>query len=298
MEISEFHPFKSAKLRDSFLKEYDQRAENWPVPSETKMIDTPYGRTFVRICGPENAKPLVLLHGAGANSLMWIPSVEALSAHFRIYAIDDLYGRGRSISARAIKDSSSYTDWLNDLFNALELGNDISLMGASYGGWQVSQYALRFPERLNKIVLIAPGATVLPLPIANLARLLLAFLFPRYLGRYLLWLFTDWAKKDKPAMDAFIQNFLSASRCFKFRLMPKPTVLTDSELKHITLPTLFLVGANEKTFTAQAAVKRLNTVAPQIKTEIVPNAGHDLISVQTEMVNRKVLEFLTGSAHR
>jgi len=30
-------------------------AEGKTKPTATKMIDTPYGRTFVRICGPENA---------------------------------------------------------------------------------------------------------------------------------------------------------------------------------------------------------------------------------------------------
>jgi len=122
MEICEYHPFKSAELRDKFLKDYDQRAKNWPVPSETIMVDTSYGKTFVRICGPTDAKPLVLLHGAGTNSLMWTGNIGPLSAHFRVYAIDDLYGDGRSIYTRAIKDSNDYVNWLNELFNALKLG--------------------------------------------------------------------------------------------------------------------------------------------------------------------------------
>jgi hypothetical protein len=53
-----------------------------------------------------------------------------------------------------------------------------------------------------------------------------------------------------------------------------------------------LVGENEKIYSAQKAVQRLNTVAPQIKAEIIPKAGHDLTFVQAEMVTRKVLEFL------
>ena len=45
-------------------------------------------------------------------------------------------------------------------------------------------------------------------------------------------------------------------------------------------------------YSAEKAVRRLNTFAPQIKTEIIPGAGHDLTLVQAELVNRKVLEFL------
>jgi len=65
------------------------------------------------------------------------------------------------------------------------------------------------------------------------------------------------------------------------------------------VPTLFLVGENEKIYSAKKAVQRLNEVAPQIETEVIPNAGHDLTIVQAEMVNRKVLEFLkTTVAHK
>jgi len=45
-------------------------------------------------------------------------------------------------------------------------------------------------------------------------------------------------------------------------------------------------------YSAEKAVRRLNTVAPQITTEIIPGAGHDLTLVQAEVVNRTVLEFL------
>ena len=83
-----------------------------------------------------------------------------------------------------------------------------------------------------------------------------------------------------------------ALRCFKAKRMVNPTVLEDAELRSIKVPALYLVGENEKIYSAQKAVERLNTVAPQIRTEIIPNAGHDLTMVQAEMVNRKVLEFL------
>jgi len=43
---------------------------------------------------------------------------------------------------------------------------------------------------------------------------------------------------------------------------------------------------------ASKAIERLNEIAPQIITEVIPSAGHDLTIVQAEMVNTKVLEFL------
>jgi pimeloyl-ACP methyl ester carboxylesterase len=74
--------------------------------------------------------------------------------------------------------------------------------------------------------------------------------------------------------------------------MVNPTVLTDEELRSINVPALYLVGENEKIYSASKAIERLNEIAPQIKTEVIPHAGHDMTIVQSEMVNGIVLEFL------
>jgi pimeloyl-ACP methyl ester carboxylesterase len=84
------------------------------------------------------------------------------------------------------------------------------------------------------------------------------------------------------------------SRCFK-TLPIKPTVLDDTDLQNIKVPTLYLVGENEKIYSGKKAIQRLNNVAPHIETELIPNAGHDLLIVQAEMVNKKVMEFLKQS---
>lgn len=141
MEITEYHPFKSHDAKEKYLKLYDQVAKSWPVPSETKMVDMSYGKTFVRISGPTDVPPLVLLHGAGSNSLTWIPNIKYLSKHFRTYAVDDIYSNGRSIYTKPVNDANDFVAWLDDLFNALELGNDINLMGLSYGSWIITIYA-------------------------------------------------------------------------------------------------------------------------------------------------------------
>ena len=61
------------------------------------------------------------------------------------------------------------------------------------------------------------------------------------------------------------------------------------------VPTLFLVGESEKIYDPLRAVGRLNSVAPQIQTEIILGAGHDLTIVQAGAVNTKILAFLSGS---
>lgn len=70
------------------------------------------------------------------------------------------------------------------------------------------------------------------------------------------------------------------------------TILNDKAWQSFKIPVLFMVGENEKMYPAQKAVSRLNRVAPQVKTEIIPRAGHDLTFVQADTVNSRILEFL------
>ena len=125
---------------------------------------------------------------------------------------------------------------------------------------------------------------------------MIGFLPHRAFARsFMRWLAQDLVRKDEAgrmmAEEMADEAFL-AMRCFKPKLMVYPTVLKDKALQGISVPALYLVGENEKLYSARKAIQLLNSVAPRIKTEIIPGAGHDLTIVQADMVNRKVLEFL------
>lgn len=296
MEISAYHPFRSEKAKVEYLNYYDMKAKEWPVLSETTMVSTSYGQTHIRINGPSDAQALVLLPGMGANLLMWLPNIEALSASFHTYAVDNIYDYGRSIYTRIIHNPDDFLEWLDELFNSLDFKGEINLMGMSYGAWLASLYALRFPNRLNRIVLLAPAATVLPVRLGFFVHLTLSLLPMRYFTkRTIYWGAEDLAKIDQLSVEDTVDHSLLARRCFKPKQMVPPTVLSDMELQNIKVPALFLVGENEKLYSAQKSVERLKKVAPQIRTEVIPNAGHDFAVVQAETVNKKVLEFLKQS---
>ncbi|HSB66809.1 MAG TPA: alpha/beta hydrolase [Anaerolineales bacterium] len=294
MNLPAYHPFRTARAKEEHLALYDLRAQQWPVASETRMVETSYGQTFVRISGAANEQPLILLHGASANSLMWMQNAETLSTCYKIYAVDNIYDYGRSVYTRPIKGPDGFVNWLDELFTTLSLGDQIYLMGMSYGGWLTSLYALRFPNHIAKIVIMAPAATVLPMRLEFWIRALLSGLHHHLLKNFLYWLLGDgvYDKTAQKLVEEGINDVMVASRCFKPKAAVVPTVLTDQELQGLQMPALYVVGEHEKIYSAQKAVQRLKTVAPQIKTEIIPGVGHNVVLVQAEMVNRKVLEFL------
>ena len=295
-----YHPFRSAAAKAEYLAHYDAAVETWPIPSEGQMVETSYGQTFVRISGPAAAPPLILFPGAGGSSLQWRLSIEALSKSHRTYAVDGLINLGcvgRSVYTQAITDAAEAMAWLDDLFAELGLTDNITLVGASHGGWLASQYALHAPQRLSKVVLVAPAGTVLPFRAAYIARTILISIFPSrnmYL-RFFKWSFKDLAQQNGPFLEMMADDFLLSARCFEPinpKALPRLTAMSDEELQRMTTPTLFLVGENEVLYSASKAVARLKELAPEIETAVIPKAGHDLLLVQAEMVHQKIEAFL------
>lgn len=291
-----YHPFRSVRAKEQYQKFYDQKAACWPVPVEGKIVSTSYGKTFIHVSGMPGAQPLVLLPGGSTNSLMWWPNIKEFSSHFETYAVDNLYDFGKSVYTKKPQNPDDIVTWLNELFDTLGLGTNINLIGLSLGGWMASLYAIHFPERVKKIVLIAPANTILMIrPEFGLRAISTRLPFRFFTRRFIYWLFRDLVIKDsagKQVTDDMIDEMYFSFRSFQSMPLITPTVLTDDELQNSKVPTLFLVGENEKIYSAQAAVERIHRLAPQWKTDIIPSAGHDLTFSRTDIVNKKVVEFL------
>jgi len=289
------HPFKSQKAKEAYLKYYDEKAEQWPITSETQFVDTSFGQTFVRISGPKNSPSLVLLPGDTVNSLDWMPLIEDLSKDYRTYAIDHIYDNGRSIYTCPIKKPDDLVQWLDEFFTELELDN-INFMGYSYGGWQASLFALSYPERLNKLILLSPASLLRPRIKLLIRAILQYFIHTHYMvKKYCYWMYADSVRKNeetKKYIDDMITEEILARKCFKKRKLVNPTVLTDKDWQNLKVPTLFLTGENEVIYSAEKAIQHLNDLNPDIKTATASDAGHDLPIVKPEWVTTEVLKFL------
>jgi pimeloyl-ACP methyl ester carboxylesterase len=296
MKAPTAHPFRSVECQAQYQALYASRARAWPVPNETRLLDTPSGRTCVRLSGRQSDPPLVLLHGARGNSLMWIPNIAALSARYRTSAVDTIGETGLSVSRRRIRRPDQLMAWLDEVLAELSPGAPANLCGMSYGGWLAVEYALRYPARVRKVVLLAPAATVQPVSRAMLVRAALTLLpgiaFRR---RFYYWLLHDAVlsgPEGRARVDEYVEDWAMAERCFRQLLLVPAGVLSDQALGSLSVPALYLVGENEKVYPARKAVQRLQRVAPQIQAKLIAGAGHDLWMVQPEAVTTAVLSFL------
>ena len=110
---------------------------------------------------------LVLLHGYGAGLGFFYRNFEGLSRlpGWRIYALD-LLGMGRSsrpqfrIRAKDRQNQvSEAEDWFIDALEEWRINRKIerfTLLGHSLGGYMAVAYALKYPGRLNKLILASP----------------------------------------------------------------------------------------------------------------------------------------------
>ena len=135
---------------------YDRALEKWPVPYQTKYVPTAYGDTHVIISGPETGDPLVLLHGYATSSTVWRPNIAALANRYRVYALDLMPNLGKSRVKRIFSDRAEFAEWLTEVLDELQI-EQADMMGQSMGGFLTTSYALEKPDRLKKIVLLAPG---------------------------------------------------------------------------------------------------------------------------------------------
>lgn len=135
-----------------------------PPPSlhslASRWIDTPLARFhYVREgAGP----PLVLLAPGGSWLFAWEDQVRRLAASHTVYAVD-LPGQGFTElrSERFAWDLDAMTGAIDSFIGALGLER-VSLAGNSWsGGWALA-YAQRHPERVNRLVLLAPSGLAEP----------------------------------------------------------------------------------------------------------------------------------------
>jgi pimeloyl-ACP methyl ester carboxylesterase len=258
------------------------------------MVSTTFGDTFVRVQGPADGPPLVLLPGDSESSLSWIPVIEAFASEHRVYALDHINDIGRSIYRRQPRRPDDFVRWLDELFDELHV-DDVRLVAHSYGAWQAALYALEFPERLDRLVLLSPPATVLRARLGLLARAVLYGTFPRrfIVRRYHYWFAPECVRHDvtRARIDEMIEEDILARRCFKRRKFVLPTVLSDEDWQRLAVPTLFLVGRNDVVYPGERAVQRLAAVAPHVKTEIT-DGDHHLTITRPDWVIQHVLGFL------
>ncbi|WP_024800864.1 4,5:9,10-diseco-3-hydroxy-5,9,17-trioxoandrosta-1(10),2-diene-4-oate hydrolase [Nocardia sp. BMG51109] len=110
--------------------------------------------------GVGNGPTIVLLHGGGPGASSWSNfsrNIGVLAQDFHVLAVDQ---PGFGLSDKPTEHPQYFvhsSSALKDLLNTLEITDRVHLLGNSLGGGAAVRFALDYPDRAGKLVLMGPG---------------------------------------------------------------------------------------------------------------------------------------------
>ena len=212
--------------------------------------------------------PMILLHGNGGNASSFFYVVDHFMKKRRVITLDTR-GHGRSPKGEAPFTLKQFAEDLKCFMD--EKGIDkADLIGYSDGGNIAMLFAIKYPERVNSMVL--NGANMFPEGLCERDK-------KRIDGTF---------KKAKKALRRNPQNGKARETYDLLALMVKEPHITPEQLSALDIPTLVLVGSHD-------AIKPDHTklIADSIKGArlCVVEGGHNIVKSNSEGYINALEEF-------
>lgn len=268
--------FKSEQGKKEVLKYYDMLLTKGSLPHEEIIINTSYGETFVIAKGKKELPPLVLLHGSGMNSAMWIKEMDEYSQTHRVYAVDIPGEPGKSDERQLSFESNDFSNWLNDVFNAL-LIDKASIVGISLGAWLGTKFAIKYSNKVNRLVLLCPPGIG-----PQKKSFIFKFLFYSLFGEKGIDKLYYKINGDKPIPNIMLIYQKLIAKHFNFRRVTIP-IFSDNELKELTMPVALFVGGKDVMLHSEKTANRLGLLLNHAEINFIPEEGHSIINYGNEI---------------
>ena len=287
--------FTSPEGESEVMHAYQAILDHWPVPYKELTVSTSFGETHAIASGPEDAPPVILLHALLASPMSWYRNIEALSQAYRVYAVDVIGEGNRSRPVRPVTSLDDFLHWFTELIDSLDI-DTLYLAGNSYGGFTAAYYAMKLPERIRKLVLIGPAATIAPMrPFYThmfIPKAIYGF-FPKVPGvKRVMRRSVDWMHKGLPSDPLWEPLFYNSMVYGGLINQVFPRVYSKEEFALIRAKVLVLLGEREGIYNnLQAAVRSARELLPVAQIEMIPDAHHITALANPVFVNQKLLQF-------
>jgi pimeloyl-ACP methyl ester carboxylesterase len=115
-----------------------------------EYVDAGGLRTHVALAGPDDAPPVLLVHGWPQSWWAWRQVIPTLAERFRVIAVD-LRGHGWSEAPAAGYAKEQLASDMLAVLDALAIER-VTWIGHDWGGWTGFLAALRAPERIERLL--------------------------------------------------------------------------------------------------------------------------------------------------
>lgn len=258
-------------------------------------------------------EPIVLIPGSYSTYRVWNRLMPLLAGQYRLLALDYL-GVGDSDKPRKGFDYTvqEQTDVIAQMVRQLDLGK-VHLIGWSYGGAIVFDFAARYPELVNKIVSIEGGVVkpakmkgdpverCLKFPVIGdiFIRVARTGVLNKPVARVMVgkWYSSLTPMDQEEVREQITSNSRSASRIpwYKISIARRTSKDLQEEAKSIKVPILYLYGtlSHFKGILLEKNIQYLKNYLPHAWIVALEGGVHDLAMQKPAEVAGLILEFLT-----
>jgi pimeloyl-ACP methyl ester carboxylesterase len=249
-----------------------------------------------------DGQPMVFLSETACDGEVWkIYQVPEFSRDHRVI-IHDYRGTGRSGKPSVDYTTKMFCEDLVGLMDHLKADNAI-VIGHSMGGRVAQLLALDYPQKVKKLVLASTGSHYprtkgLPLKICQE---MIEWGYEKYERDHSILVgFTDeFAKRHADRVEHYLKVRMSNLCPVEFylrHLMARQSHDTSERLKNIKVPTLILVGEDDRNVTSEinhrTSSEILASGIPNSKLVILPNERHSYFFANPDAAHKVIREFL------
>ncbi len=279
-EVNELNEAARARLGGSYIKLSD-------------------GMTHYKLQGPPDAKLVVLVHGATIPIWTWDQQVRALTqAGFRVLSYDN-FGRGYSDRPAVTYDQKLHLRQLKELEDKLGLTKPFDLIGISLGGGTAANFTARYPDRVDKLVLISPlinnykvpsyfGIPVFGEFLARLAGIrVISNRFASLIGNH-------------PESEKYTRLFVAQTTYKGFQQSILSMLRNDAvgdyraayQIVGRQKRSVLLIWGTEDSGVTQPMISDIQSAIPRLTFKPVEGVGHGIVFQKPETVSKLITNFL------
>ena len=223
-------------------------------------------------------RTLVFIHGFGGRAVQWIYQLQNFSLENRVIAID-LRGHDRSDKPPGKYTMAQILDDLRVSLNILGVNGKIILLGHSFGGAIAAEFASKWPERVERLVLIATTTHFKLNPIFRFALDL-----PLWFLRFIQPFTRPWLWAPMHVLKPWYWNILST--------------WNGLEIFHnLQIPTLVIRGNRDLLF-ERPMFEQVTSSIPGAEEEEISASGHLVMLERRDAVNRSLERFLSNGIQK